>query len=78
MPLVNRHFSEACRDPSVWPELRVLHAAFDMEDDWWSFLRWLSARASGLQTLVFGEEGAVRSSLPWDSFGDVWAFRALA
>ena len=56
VPLVSRRFSEACRDPSLWPELRVLHAAFSTEARWRSFLRWLAARGSGLQTLVFGEE----------------------
>ena len=56
MPLVSRRFSEACRDPSLWPELRVLHAAFSTEARWRSFLRWLAARGSGLQTLAFGDE----------------------
>jgi hypothetical protein len=54
VPLVSRYFSEACRDPSLWPELRVLHAAFLTEARWQSFLRWLAVRASGLHTLVFG------------------------
>ena len=53
VPLVSRRFSEACRDPSLWPELRVLHAAFSTEARWRSFLRWLAARGSGLRTLVF-------------------------
>ena len=56
VPLVSRRFSEACRDPSLWPELRVLHAAFSTEARWRSFLRWLAARDSGLQTLAFGDE----------------------
>ena len=57
VPLVSRRFSEACRDPSLWPELRVMHAAFSTEARWRSFLRWLAARGSGLQTLAFGRVG---------------------
>ena len=56
MPLVSRRFSEACRDPSLWPELRVLHASFLTEARWRSFLRWLAVRGSGLQTLTFGKD----------------------
>ena len=56
VPLVSRRFSEACRDPSLWPELRVPHASVLTEAHWQSFLRWLAVRASGLHTLVFGEE----------------------
>ena len=52
VPLVSRRFSEACRDPSLWPELRVLHDSFRTEARWQSFLRWLAVRASGLRTLV--------------------------
>ena len=57
MPLVSRCFSEACRDPSLWRELRVLHADFRTEAHWQGFLRWLAVRDSGLRTLVFGEIG---------------------
>ena len=56
MPLVSRRFVAACREPSVWPELRVLHSALGTEERWRGFLRWLAARASGLQTLVFGAD----------------------
>ena len=56
VPLVSRRFSEACRDPSLWPELRVLHAAFSTEARWRSFLRWLAARGSRLQTFALGNE----------------------
>ena len=54
VPLVSRRFSEACRDPSLWPDLRVRHHQFSTEARWRSFLRWLAARGSGLQTLAFG------------------------
>ena len=54
VPLVSRRFREACRDPSLWPELRVRHGAFSTEARWWSFLLWMAVRGSGLQTLVFG------------------------
>ena len=55
VPLVSRCFSEACRDPNLWPELRVPRAySFRTEARWQSFLRWLAVRASGLHTLVFG------------------------
>ena len=56
VPLVSRRFSEACRDPSLWPELylpHVHHAAFSTEARWRSFLRWLAARGSGLRTRDF-------------------------
>ena len=56
VPLVSRRFSEACHDPSLWPDLCVLHASFRTEARWQSFLRWLAVRASGLHTLVFGRE----------------------
>ena len=52
-PLVSRYFSEICRDPSLWPELCVLHASFRTEEHWQSFARWLAVRASGLHTSVF-------------------------
>ena len=54
VPLVSRRFSEACRDPSLWPELCVDHASVLTEARWQSFLLWLAVRASGLHTLVFG------------------------
>ena len=63
VPLVSRCFSEACQDPHVWPELHVLHSQFSTEARWRSFLRWLAARASGLQTLVFGKK--VRPPRGW-------------
>ena len=56
VPLVSRRFSEACRDPNMWPDLHVLHASFGTEAGWQSFLRWLAVRASGLHTLVFGHD----------------------
>ena len=52
MPLVNKVFARACEDPSVWPELRVLHCHFRTEARWRSFLRWLAARGSRLQSFV--------------------------
>ena len=55
VPLVSRRFSEACRDPSLWPQLHVLHGAFSTEARWRSFLRWLAARGSGLRALTFGK-----------------------
>ena len=58
VPLVSRYFSEICRDPSLWPDLCVLHASFRTEDQWQSFLRWLAARASGLHTIVSGNKKA--------------------
>ena len=64
VPLVSRRFSEACRDPSLWPELRVLHAAFSTEARWRSFLRWLAARGSGLRTLAFGDRQVWPLTLP--------------
>ena len=54
VPLASLRFSEACRDPSLWPELCVLRASFRTEARWQSFLRWLVVRASGLHTLVVG------------------------
>ena len=54
MPLVSRRLRDACRDPSTWPELRVLHSELSTQARWRSFLRWLTARASGLRLLVFG------------------------
>ena len=54
VPLVSRRFAEACRDPTLWPELQVPCAAFASEAHWRGFLRWLAHRASGLQTLVYG------------------------
>ena len=53
MSRVSRHFNEACRDPSLWPEVHVLHRQSWTEDKWQSFLRWLAVRGSRLQTLVF-------------------------
>ena len=50
VPLVSRLFSEACRDPCLWPELSVLHHQFSTEACWRSFLRWLAFRAPGLQS----------------------------
>ena len=38
----------------MWPEVRVLHAAFPTDARWDSFLRWLAVRASGLQSFVLG------------------------
>ena len=55
--LVSRRFNEACRDPSLWSDLCVLHGSIKTEARWQSFLRWLAVRASGLQTLVFGHKG---------------------
>ena len=49
----------ACRDPSLWPELRVLNASFRTEARWMSFLLWLAVRASGLRTLVFSKKGVL-------------------
>ena len=63
MPLVSRRFSEACRDPTLWRELRVLHRQFRTEARWQSFLRWLAVRASWLQTFMLNDDEAVRSSL---------------
>lgn len=69
VPLVNRRFSELCRDPEAWPELHVLHRHFSADDPelpsaarWRSFLRWLTVRAAGLESLVFGNR-QVRNSL---------------
>lgn len=58
VPLVSRRFSEACRDPSTWPELHVLNVCgqFPSEAHWQSFMRWLAVRAPGLCALVFGNE----------------------
>ena len=58
VPLVSRRFCEACRDPSVWPELRVLHSAFLTEARWQSFLHWLAERASGLWAFELVDEEA--------------------
>ena len=58
-PLVSRLFSEACRDPTMWPELHVLRSAFRTEARWQGFLRWLAVRASGLRILAFGEKGGM-------------------
>ena len=52
VPLVCRRFAEACRDPSAWPELHIPEPAWVEEQRWQGFLRWLPARAPGLQTLV--------------------------
>ena len=52
VPLVSRFFSEACRDPNLWPDVRVWQANFSTEVLWRSFLRWLDVRASGLQTFA--------------------------
>lgn len=54
MPQVSRLLSEACRDPILWPELDLSYAPFKTEASWRGFLRWLVARASGLQALWFG------------------------
>lgn len=62
VPFVSRRFNEACRDPSLWPELRVLYSAFRTEARWRSFLRWLAVRAPGLRMLVFGRNTSVRAS----------------
>lgn len=56
VPFLSRRFAKACRDPSLWLELRVLLDAFPMEERWRYFLRWLAVRVSGLQTLVLGAE----------------------
>ena len=55
MPLVSLRMSQACRDPALWPILRVWCAEFWMEAAWSSFLRWLVPRAPGLQTLQFND-----------------------
>ena len=71
MPLVSRRFSEACLDPSLWLELRVLPGTFSTEARWRSFLRWLAARGSGLQTLAFGDRQVWPLTLPsslWSCF----------
>ena len=56
VPLVSRRLRKACRDPCLWPELRVLLASFRTEARWRSFLGWLTVRSPGLQTFVFSEE----------------------
>ena len=55
MPLVSRRFSEACREPALWPELHVLLAQLWSHRRQRSFLRWLAPRAPGLRTLVIGD-----------------------
>ena len=55
VPLVSRRLREACRDPCLWPELRVLLPSFRTEARWRSFLGWLTVWGPGLQTLVFGK-----------------------
>lgn len=52
MPLVSPCFSEACRDPSTWPELHVTLDDFPTEALWRNFLAWLAVRAAGLQAFV--------------------------
>jgi hypothetical protein len=54
VPLVSRRLSEACRDPSGWPAVRVVHSCFRTEARWRSFLRWLAVRASGLESFSLG------------------------
>ena len=54
--LVSRRFCEACRDPSLWSELRLQYSYFQTEARWRSFLRWLAARAPWLQKLVFCDD----------------------
>lgn len=49
-----RRVAETCRDPTLWPELRLLHSQFLTEVRWQGFLRWLSIPAPGLQLLVLG------------------------
>ena len=56
VPLVSRRFSEACRDPALWPELHVPQEKLSTEARWQSFLRWLALRAPGLHTFLFGNE----------------------
>ena len=56
VPLVSRRFAEACRDPSLWLHFNVSHDAFWTKARWLSFLRWLAARASGMQSIQFGDD----------------------
>lgn len=67
VPLVSRRFCEACRDPSLWTELRLRYSCFRTEAAWRSFLRWLAAHASGLQKLVFCDDwgAAFYGANPW-------------
>lgn len=55
VPLVSRLFGEACRDPSLWSHLHLLHLMCFTEASWHSVLRWLALRASMLQSLTIGD-----------------------
>ena len=59
---MSHRFNEASRDPKLWPNLRVHYNLLPTGDRWQRFLRWLSRRAGGIETLVFGES-AVRSTV---------------
>lgn len=70
VPLVSRRLRQACRDPSLWHELRVPQHWLSTEARWQSFLQWLAWRAAGLRNLTFSRK-QVRASCPASSYNPV-------
>ena len=67
MPRVSRRFHEACRDPTLWPQLDVVHSQFWTDALWQSFLRWLATVASGLHSFLLDEDMVGLSPAQWYS-----------